>query len=177
MTLDDVLRGDLGAWRGLAPDETVAGLGARLGRLTGIRAAGAAQRGSRRYMVSVLERDEPPREIEAWVELGSQQIAILELDDPAVADLDGTLARLGSPDLVLADRRFVPDATVRDYVYPRRGIAVSIAEPFGDASHQGRRPIRLQLFAATTPEAYLTEIDRGDELSPKTHPRPESNQP
>ena len=90
---------------------------------------------------------------------------------------DETLARLGPPDLVLADRRFVADATVRDHVYARRGLAVSIAEPFTDAPGHERRAVHLQLFAPTSPETYLTEIDRGDELAPKTHPRQEADRP
>lgn len=177
MTLADALRGDLGDWDGLPTGLSVAELGALLGGVTQILDGAPAQRGSRRFLVSVLERHAPPRQVEAWVELGAEGVAMVEYPDPAISGLDETLARLGPPDLVLADRRFVTDATVRDHVYARRGLAVSIAEPFTDAPGHERRAVHLQLFAPTSPETYLTEIDRGDELAPKTHPRQEADRP
>jgi hypothetical protein len=174
-TLFDAIHGDLAGWHGLEPSQTVADISFGLGGVTLIRDAAPAIRGSSRYLVSVLERAEPPREVEAWVAVGSDRVAFVEVDVPDLADLEGTLERLGRPDLVLSDRRFEADATVRDHVYARRGLTVSVAEPFTPSPTAPRRAVRLGMFAPTSPETYLTEIDRGSELSPATHPQPEGD--
>lgn len=175
MTLDDVLRGELEGWRGL-PQRDVAELSRSMGPVRGVREPAEAIRASHRFKVSVIERAEAPHDVEAWVEVGSRHVAFVEYDDPADISLERTVEILGKPDLTLADRRFAEDATVRDYVFARRGITVSIAEPFSGVS---RPPLAIHvlLFAATTPETYLTDIDRGTESSPKTHPEAESDWP
>jgi hypothetical protein len=175
MTLNEVLDGELEGWRGL-PRRDVAELSQSVGPVRGVRAPAEAVRASRRFQVSVIERTETPHEVEAWVEVGARHVAFVEYDDPGVVSLERTLESLGAPDLTLADRRFVDDATVRDYVFARRGITVSIAEPF-DGVRRPRQAIHVLLFPATTPETYLTDIDRGTESSPKTHPEAESDTP
>jgi hypothetical protein len=169
--LEEILRGDLVGWRGLPSGVTPEAIRAELGPAAGTRPPGEAIRASRRFLVTVMTRPEPPKSVSVWVEAGRTDVAIVELDEPFVEDLEGTLPRLGSPDLVLTDRRFALGAQVRVHVWSRRGLGLSIAEPF-EPDPAPRRVLNLELFAATTPESYLTAVDRGAELLPKTHPEP-----
>jgi hypothetical protein len=165
-----VLRGELDGWQGLPAGVTPESLGRELGPVADVRPPGEAMRASRRFTVTVVERPAPPKRVLAWVEAGRTDIAIIDVEEPRVVDLDGVLQRFGRPDLLLSDRRFAPDAQVREWVYARRGLAFSIAEPFESPGSRGRHTVHLELFEAMTPETYITAVDRGAELLPKTHP-------
>ena len=169
MSVPDVLRGDYGNWRGLAGGMGADQLVAEMQPISVVRRPVEVVRSARRFMVTAVERPSAPHRIEAWVELGTPAVTIVELDDPPVNDLEATLDSYGPPDLMLYDRRFAGDAVIREYVYARRGVTLSVAEPLDDAT-LGRRVVHVELFPAATPEWYLTTVDRGTETVPDTHP-------
>jgi len=169
MSIPDVLRGDYGSWRGLADGMGADQLLVELQPVTVVRPPIEVIRSARRFMVTAVERSSAPHRIEAWVELGTSSVTIVELDDPPVNDLEATLDRYGPPDLVLYDRRFAGDVVIREYVYARRGVTLSVAEPLDDAALQ-RRVVHVELYPAATSEWYLTTVDRGTETVPNTHP-------
>ena len=170
MGIVDVMRGDFRDWRGLQEDATVASLAAQLAPIARMSAGAQSLRGQRRFVITTIERPSPPRLIEIWVEFGTNRPVAIEFDDPMVLSLEDTLRWFGPPDLVLSDRWFAAESAIREFVFARRGVALSIAEPLAGAPNTGRSLARVQLFHATTPESFLTNLDRGTEMSPKTHP-------
>jgi hypothetical protein len=170
MSVRNVLNGDLNTWHGLPATETIASLTDELQPAARVLGPEERRRGDQRFVCTVFERPIAPTRVEAWVVVGEANVALLECDDPPATALDDTLRQYGPPDIVLSDRRFVPDAMVRELVYARRGVTFSVAEPFENASAPARRLVHLQLFSATTLEHYLTDIGASGDARPKTHP-------
>jgi hypothetical protein len=170
MSLKDVLRGELGAWRGLPATETIESLTAQLQPLERVVQPEVRPRTYRRFLCSVFERPIAPSPIEAWVVYGERRVALVEYDDPPALALDDTLREYGAPDIIVSDVRFAADAMVREHIYARRGITFSVADPFEATTKLERRLVHLQLFPATTLESYLTDIGVSDAARPKTNP-------
>ena len=170
MNLEEALSGDLLSWRGLE-SESVESIARRLEPVGRIHPPVERKRTYQHFMVTTFERPIAPRLIEAWVVWNTARVALIEYDDPLIVHLEHTLHLYGPPEVVLSDQRFTAGAIVREHVYARRGVAFSLADPFPGAMAVDRRLIHLQLFPATTVEAYLTDIGVGEGPRPDTHPR------
>ncbi len=170
MSLPSVLQGDLTGWQGLAPGLTPDGLAGALAPVTHVGSPEERTRTTQRWVVTRVERPVQPEHVEVWAVFGQHGVSLLEWDDPLVADLAATLARLGAPDLLLQDRRFVAGARVTEYVYARRGLALAVATPFPGAPAAEPWPVHLQVFPVTTTQFYVTEIGPGPDPRPQTPP-------
>lgn len=168
MEIRRAIGGDLRDWQGLAATETVQSLTDQLAPVSSTSKPVEKARLRRRYQVTNLTRNAAPRTVEAWVPVGSNQVSLIEVDDPVVKDLDGLLETFGSPDLLLSGKRYREGAMVREHVYAGRGITLSVASPFDGESGgpTGDAVIHLQLYPATTPETWTTQIGAGAELHP-----------
>jgi len=166
MSLDAVLDGHLDTWQGLSGAETLESLNEALKPLKHVHEPAERVRTYQRFMVTVFERVVAPYIVEAWLTYGSSQVALIEYDDPPIYDLEGTLQRYGPPELILSDKRYTSGAFVREYVYARRGIVLSIAEPFASAAATERRAIHMQLFPSASVEFYITDIGTGPDMHP-----------
>lgn len=131
-------------------------------------------RSGQRFTVTPIDRNAPPRRTEAWIPDGGESIAIIELDQPSVPhDLDAVLSDLGPPELIQTDRHFAPGLLIRDLVFPRDGLTVSIGEPLtDDAGNTSRSLVHVRLYASTTVEHYLTDIDEPESGHPQPSPSP-----
>lgn len=168
MDIRRAIEGDLRNWRGLAATETVQSLTDQLAPLSKTGNPVEKARLQKRYQVTSLTRKATPKSLEAWVLVGSKQVSLIEVDDPVVNDLDGLLESFGSPDLLVSGKRYQEGAMVREHVYAGRGITLSVATPFDGESGGPTRDavVHLQLYPATTPEAWTTQIGAGAELRP-----------
>ena len=170
MSLQSVLQGDLTGWRGLPDDLTRATLAEALAPVTRVGPSEERVRTYQRWTATPVERAVPPEQVEAWAVFGQAAVSLLEWDDPPVTDLPATLESLGSPDLLLQDRRFVAGGRVAEYVYARRGLALAVATPFPGAATTAPWAVHLQVFPATTTQFYLTDIGPGPDPRPQTLP-------
>ena len=155
--LSQALAGDVAAWRG----EQIA--------LDALDARWAEDpvpqpRGVRAFRVLHGTRDAPPLAVDAWIPMGSEEVASIDFAPAAPVDLAG----LGEPERVLDSNHFEVGAVVSDRLFADRGVTLSVAEPF-----DGGEPsvVRVQLYAATTPQEYVTEIGQtGVALRPSAPP-------
>ena len=170
MTLKDALNGELSSWKGLSGTETIESLTEQLQPVDRISAPEARQRTYRRFTCSIFERSVAPVRVEAWVVYGEDGVALIEYKDPPAFPLEETLREFGEPDLIRSDDRFAADATVREYIYARRGVTFSVAEPFEASGRGERRVTHVQLFPATTLELYLSDIGVSADARPNTNP-------
>lgn len=162
---DIILTGRYELWRGLPEQLTVSAL---IGELGGVAHAPVERiRASHRYRVATIERESAPRVIEAWTLEGADGVSILEWHSPLCSDLETALRDLGEPDLILDKRHESATHFVEEYVYPRRGLTLSVGRPVLEGT--SRILIHAQLYAPVSRAEYLTEIDDGDSVSPKTH--------
>lgn len=168
--LERALAGDLLAWRGLSGVETVEGVAAIMKPLTGRYASADKERMSHRFSVFTFDRAAPPSPVELWVLTGQNFVTLVEYDDPPAIALEQTLAAAGPPELVLENRRFAQGASVKEYVYARRGLTLSVAEPYEGSVLQSRRLTHAQLYRASSAIYYWRYIGPGPELHPFPSP-------
>jgi hypothetical protein len=170
MSLSEALRGNLHSWQGLSGAETLEHVSALLEPIRHTSPAAERMRTYQRFWVTVFERAMVPYLVEVWSVVGSIHVALIEYENPLMVELERTLQHYGPPDLILTDRRFSKDGLVREHVYARRGVTFSVLEPFATPTQAERRVVHLQLYPATSPEFYITDIGAGEALSPQTHP-------
>ena len=170
MTLKDALHGELSSWEGLPETETIESLAEQFQPVERIGMPQESQRTYRQFTSTIFERSVAPTRVEAWVVYGEEHVALVEYEDPPVLKLEETLREYGEPDLIRSDERFEADATVREHIYARRGITLSVAEPFEAYGGGERRLVHVQLFPATTLETYLADIGVSAHARPKTNP-------
>lgn len=167
MNLETALRGDLRAWNGLTGRETADILQNALKPVRRVRPPEERERLTQRCTVIGYERAAPPPLVEAWFVLGTPTALVLEYDQPLVQDLEGLLRHGGKPDLLLASNRHAAGAIVKEYVYARHGITLSIAEPLDKKSKTPRKAVHIQLYRSVSAQYYLTDIGvGGDQLRP-----------
>jgi hypothetical protein len=154
--------GDLASWRGLQGDETEVVVAAALAPLTGRRHQ-SAQRLTRTCHLVSFDRTSAPTPVEAWFAIDARTTFLVEYDNPVLVDAESLLAELGEAPLVLTDRRYSLGGLIREHIYPDRGLAVSILEPFAGGPQSAQH---VQLFASTTAAAYTLDIGSGPELRP-----------
>jgi hypothetical protein len=104
---------------------------------------------------------------------GSASVAIIEVDEPSAPDdLDAVLSYLGPPELIQTDRRFAPGLLIRDLVFARNGLTLSIGEPLeADAGSASRILVHVCLYAPTTAQYYVTDIDEPESGRPRPLPK------
>ncbi len=169
MGLKDVLGGDLDSWEGLTGSETLNSLRRELAPLKHVYHAMERTRTYQRYKVTVFERFVSPHLVKAWFALGSSKASLIEYDDPPIQNVEYMMEACGEPELILSDKRYAPGAIVREYVYARRGLTLSVAEPFASSVNMDRRIIHLQLFPPSTLESYMTDIGLDSHPFPRMH--------
>lgn len=123
----------------------------------------------RQFSVLTYDRSEAPRSIDAWFLRGEAHVTLLEYDDPPVDDLTRTLRVYGDPELIWSRRRHAPDAVVREHVYARRGITLSIAEPLSDDAPVDPWLVHVQLYRSMDTQYYVADI--GSVQGPRPYPR------
>jgi len=162
-SLADAVAGRLVGWDGLADGLDEGALRSELAAEF-TREPLPRPRGARGYVVLHGEREEPAKQIEVWLPVNSNEATTVEFRPPTGVEDDALLADLGEPELILGSNQFEVGAVVRDHVHAARGITVAVAEPF-DAGP--RRVVYVQLYAPTTPQAYVTDVGQaGEELRP-----------
>ncbi len=153
----DILQGHYEGWTGLVPQPTLEELILSVGPAV-LHATQEKNRIATRYRVSEIQRATAPASIEAWNVVGSQEVSIIELEDPPCPNIDRTLAALGAPDLKLRDKSFSPGYVVSEFIYPHRGIVLSIGEPLASNPSQGRKLLHARLFPTMSLQRYLTHV-------------------
>jgi hypothetical protein len=168
------LGGRLERWRGLPAQLSLDALRDALEPVRCVHPAQPRVRGGQRFTVTPIDRNAPPRRTEAWIPHGEASVAIIELDQPSTPhDIDALLSHLGPPELIQTDRRFAPGLLIRDLVFARDGLTLSIGEPLmGDAGGTSRTLVHVRLYAPTTAEYYLTDIDEPESGRPRPLPEP-----
>ncbi len=161
-----VLAGEFLEWKGLSGIETVETLSKAMQPLTKVHAPAVKERMNHRFSVFAFDRGAQPSPVELWVLDGQNFVSLVEYDDPPAIELERTLAAAGPPDLVLENRRYAPDASVKEYIYASRGLTLSVAEPYAGAALRRRRLTHAQLYRASSTGYYWRYIGPGDELHP-----------
>jgi hypothetical protein len=153
----DILQGRYEGWTGLVPQPTLEELILSVAPAV-IHATQEKTRIATRYRVSQIQRATTPASIEAWSLVGSQEVSIIELEDPPSPNIDLTVEALGVPELKLGNKRFSPGYVVSEFIYPRRGIVLSIGEPLASNPSQGRKLLHARLFPPMSLQRYLTHV-------------------
>jgi hypothetical protein len=161
--LGDAVAGRLVGWQGLSGGLDEAALRSELAAEF-TRDPTPRPRAARGYVVLHGRRATPPEQVDAWFPLGADEAATVEFEPPGDLDAEALLGDLGDPDLVLDSRHFEAGAVVEDHVHAGRGITIAVAQPFEPGP---RRVVHVQLYAATTPERYVSDVGQsGEELRP-----------
>jgi hypothetical protein len=154
---DDILQGHYEGWTGLAPQPTLEEFLLSVAPAV-IHASQEKSRIATRYCVSEIQRATTPTSIEAWSVVGSQEVSIIELGDPPCPYIDLTLDAMGVPELTLEDKRLSAGYVVSEFIYPQRGIVLSIGEPLASSASQGRKLFHVRLFPPMSLQRYLTHV-------------------
>jgi hypothetical protein len=168
MTLRDLFNGAYDNWQGLTPDLAVRRLEQDLQPISAARGPEEQPRANQRFLVIHYSRPTSPKEIDVWSAIGQAFVRVVEYADPPMADLEGTLARYGAPDVLLADQRYAAGMRVWDHIYAARGITFAVGEPYPPAAPAPRRAVFLQIYPAGSVQFYMTEIGSGAATRPNT---------
>ncbi|MBD0372208.1 MAG: hypothetical protein ICV60_15305 [Pyrinomonadaceae bacterium] len=162
----DALAGRLAGWQGLPGSVTLQAITDALQPVRGAHAPVERERQSMRFMLTAFERDLPPQYVEVWQLYAQEHVTLVEYDDPPVEDLDEVLKEMGAPDLMLEDQRTAAGASVKEYIYARRGLALSLAEPYEWSELKERRAVHAQLYRASSINYYWRYVGPGPRLRP-----------
>ena len=165
-TITNAVAGQLTEWRGLPPDATLPSAVQALAPVRQVRDAVKAERRHQPFLVTVVELDRPPFQMQVWIRKGDVRVSVLECDDPPVANLEETLASLGNPEWVLEDQRLHSHGLVTEYIYASRGLTLSILRPDEWSRETSLRAVHLQLYAPATTQHYLDAIGAEASLEP-----------
>jgi hypothetical protein len=154
---DDILQGHYEGWTGLVPQLTLEELVLSVAPAV-LHESREKSRIATRFRVSEIQRTTTPLSIEVWSVVGSQQVSIVELDDPLCLDIDLTLDAMGAPELTLEDKRFSVGYVISELFYPQRGIVLSIGDPLASNASRGRKLFHVRLFPPMSLQRYLTHV-------------------
>lgn len=168
MPLSDVFSGEYEKWDGL-PSWSIEEMAVQLNPVISREKALERVRAIHRFEVTKFERLNLPKRVELWVAKGDQAVSIVECSDVLHQYPEHSLALMGEPDLLLEDRILRVSYLVEDFVYVRRGIALSIGFPLDTSHTSGRTVLHVRLFPSMTKARYLTEVD---DLGNSGTPRP-----
>lgn len=161
---DEILQGHYERWQGL-PKLTLEDLSRWLDPAV-VHPAQQRNRIATRYSVVRIERRNAPLHLEAWIPVASQEIAIVEIEDPVCPDIESTLESMGQPEIVLENQRLSADYLVSEFVFPQRGIVLSIGKPVLPAGQ--RHLLHVRLFPSMSLQRYLTDVGEPNPTVPKT---------
>jgi hypothetical protein len=99
-------RGELADWSGLG-SETIESVLAALSPVTGVQGPEDRERRIGRFAHYQIARSTPPSAVEVWIPVGAKEVALIELDDPAIGDVDRVLDQLGRHELVERGQRWL----------------------------------------------------------------------
>jgi hypothetical protein len=167
--LDAILRGDYRSWRGLSTEPTLEELSRHAGAAA-IHGPKQRDRIATRYSVFAIERATPPTSLEAWSPIGTDRISIIEINDPACSDIEAVLQTMGEPEILLEGKRLSADYLVFEFVFPQRGIVLSVGKPLPATVPHRQKLLHVRLFAPATLQRYITEIGEPNPAGPVTHP-------
>lgn len=165
-TLVDAIAGMLIAWHGLTGTETVETVLEMLKPINKVHETVYSERQQQRFRLIVVERDLPPYYIELWSLHGRKTITLLEYNDPVIEDVEAVLKAYGIPDLLLENKRTARGVVVKEYVYAKRGLTLSVAEPCPASEQKSRQVVHVQLYRAGSVNDYWRYIGPGFELRP-----------
>lgn len=151
-TVSAALRGELAGWRGLG-EETLESLIEALAPVDAVTGPTYAERRLGRFDRYLLTRPAAPAEVQIWIRGGDTMAALVEWDDPEIADVDALLDVLGEPDEIQHSQRFRTGTLVDELVYAGRGLNLSVATPHADVGVEpprrgSRQLVHIQLFGA-----------------------------
>ncbi|HUI83238.1 MAG TPA: hypothetical protein VL240_03395 [Candidatus Binatia bacterium] len=164
---EEILQGRYEQWQGLAPHLTLEDLSRWLAPAV-LHPPRQRDRIATRYSVVQIERRSAPCLWEAWIPFASHEVAIVEVEDPLCSDIDATLEAMGKPETVLDDQRLSADYLVREFVFPQRGINLSVGDPLPSVSER-RALLHVRLFPAMTLQRYLTAVGEPNPTTPQTN--------
>lgn len=164
--LQNAFAGRLTDWRGLIGTETIKTVSEALQSLKQARPAVESERMTKRFRRSVFDCNTPPVQVEAWVLCSQEHLTLVEYNDPVVQNLEESLQVLGTPELVLENKRTAEGASVKELVYASRGITLSVAEPYPWANITSRQAVHVQLYRASSVHYYWRYIGPGPQLRP-----------
>ena len=167
--LSKVLAGQYEKWQGLPPHLAVDQLARKIGATQAL-ASVERNRIASRFRVYALQRANVPKEFAAWVPIGEDSVAIVEIEDPVCADVERTLAELEAPEAALDNERLAIGYVVREMVYASRGIVLSVGRPSSALADRRERLLHVRLFPPMTLQRYLTEVGEATPALPNTHP-------
>jgi len=164
---EEILQGRYEQWNGLPTQLTLEDLSRRLAPAD-LHPPQPRDRIATRYSVIQFERRSAPRLWEAWLPFASQEVAIVEIEDPVCSDIEATLAAMGKPEIILENQRLSADYIVREFVFPQRGINLSVGDPLPSLS-QRRSLLHVRLFPPSTLQRYVTDVGEPNPTMPHTH--------
>lgn len=162
-SLELALRGDWLRWSGLEAGLTGQALRTLLGPNTVEEPREPARLSLQLVSRQIYYRETAPQEIIAWFEGDSDQLLMIQLDEPpSLASLDDIQSTWGQADRVGPARAIVFGAIATEYVYLSRGIVFIIAVSYDDPPSFAPRIARVQLFAPTDLQGFLVRLGGGD---------------
>jgi hypothetical protein len=152
---NEILLGKFEAWHGMQALLTIEDLAKRISARV-VQPPSERTRISSRYMVYELHRPTSPAKCEAWILATTAQVAILEIEDPVCPDIEATLTALGPSDIILKDQRLSADYRVSEYVFPQRGMTLSVGARLLPPGHT--KLLHARLFPSMSLQRYLTSV-------------------
>lgn len=157
MNLARVIGGDIAGWDGLAPNSTVDLLLASLAPVSSVTCE-HGDRDGRAFQVVIVHRSSTPQHVELWVADAEGSVAVIEVAEPPVQNLEQILMSWGPPEWVLEDVRFAGEAIVTERIYASRGITLSVAESGPDSARRTQTVLMMHLYEAKSVESYLAHV-------------------
>jgi hypothetical protein len=157
----DVARaGDWEQWAGLPEDLDEATLARELRLPPGPARRATATLGSQRVELA------DAGSVRYW--LRGHEVVLVELRAPAsAAGPAELLTALGAPEREGAGRFRRADATTTEYVYPQRGLALTVAESFDDPPSFAPEVGQVLLFAPTDLRGFVVDLGGNDRGGPR----------
>jgi hypothetical protein len=152
-----VREGRWSEWRGLPPQLPESALG-----VTPLARTSALLSRHRRELITFAGG-------RYWLDRGT--VVLYELVDPP-SDLAATalLETLGPPAHERDGRHLRDGATTTEYVYPDRGLAVTVARSYDDPPSFEPRLAQVLLFAPTDMRTFILELGGNDRPGPSLGP-------
>jgi len=152
-------------WQGLPSGTTEQGLLAALRARPEAVTRRAVRLASRQFDVGQVALQSNPSSARWWQRDG--QVELLELVDPlCVPSLDEVLVGLGKPEREGAGRFLTLGGSTTEYVWPSRGLALTVAESYDDPPSFAPRLASAQLFEPTTMRDFVIELGGNDRGGP-----------
>src|SRR6185436_7240503 len=157
--LEDALRGDWLHWHGLDPGLTAPALVQALGPGTAPGPRHPARLSLQLVQGQEYERSSPPELVRAWFDGQSDDVLLVELDEPpSLVPLVEILAAWGPPDRSGPGRRPVIGALPTAHVYLARGAVLTVAESYEEPPEFSPRLARAQLFVPTDLQDFIVRL-------------------